>query len=61
MNAGWHVGAGLEYELGIDLSLIAGLSYGQDFFDITKDLEDVSQTDDRSGMRMVRIRLGLKF
>ena len=61
MNAGWHIGAGLEYELGIDLSLIAGLSYAQDFFDVTKDLEDVNQTEDRSGLRMVKIRLGIKF
>jgi len=61
MNAGWHLGGGVEYELGIDASIIAGLSYGQDFFDITKDLEDVNQHDDRSGLRMFRIRLGLKF
>lgn len=61
MNAGWHIGAGLEYELGIDLSLIAGLSYAQDFFDITKDLEDVHQVEDRSGLRMIRVRLGIKF
>ena len=61
MNAGWHIGGGLEYELGIDLSLIVGLSYAQDFFDITKDLEDVEQVEDKSGLRMVRIRFGLKF
>jgi len=61
MNAGWHAGAGLEYELGIDLSLIAGLSYARDFFDITRDLEDAGQTGDRAGLRMVRITLGIKF
>jgi hypothetical protein len=61
MNAGWHIGGGVEYELGIDASIIAGLSYAQDFFDITKDLEDVNQPDDRSGLRMFRFRLGLKF
>jgi hypothetical protein len=61
MNAGWHLGGGIEYELGIDISLIAGLSYAQDFFDVTKDLEDVYQPEDRSGLRMIRIRLGLKF
>ncbi len=61
MNAGWHLGGGIEYELGIDLSLIAGLSYAQDFFDVTKDLEDVGQPEDKSGLRMIRIRLGLKF
>lgn len=61
MNAGWHIGGGVEYELGIDASIIAGISYAQDFFDVTKDLEDVNQHDDRSGLRMFRIRLGLKF
>jgi hypothetical protein len=61
MNAGWHIGGGIEYELGIDASIIAGLSYAQDFFDFTKDLEDVHQPDDRSGLRMFRIRLGLRF
>jgi len=61
MNAGWHIGGGVEYELGIDASLIAGLTYAQDFFDVTKDLKDVNQHPDRSGLRMFRIRLGLKF
>jgi len=61
LNAGWHIDAGLEYELRIDLSFIAGLSYAQDFFDMTKDLEGVNQTEDRSGLRMVKIRFGIKF
>jgi hypothetical protein len=61
MNAGWHIYAGVEYELNIDASLIAGLGYDQDFFDVTKDLENVSQPDDRSGLRMIRFRFGIKF
>ncbi|MDZ7635463.1 MAG: outer membrane beta-barrel protein [Bacteroidales bacterium] len=61
MNAGWHIGAGREYEMSIDASIIAGLSYAQDFFDVTKDLEDVYQPEDRAGLRMFRIRLGIKF
>lgn len=61
LNAGWHIGGGIEYELGIDASLIAGLSYAQDFFDATKDLGDVYQPEDRSGLRMIRIILGIKF
>lgn len=61
INAGWHIGIGIEYELAIDASLVAGLGYAQDFFDITKDLEDVNQVDDRSGLRMVKIMLGIKF
>lgn len=61
LNAGWHIGGGIEYELGIDASIIAGISYAQDFFDVTKDLEDANQHEDRSGLRMFRIRLGIKF
>ena len=61
MNAGWHISFGIEYELGIETSLIAGLGYDQDFFDVTRDLKTVSQPDDRSGLRMVRFRLGVKF
>jgi len=61
LNAGWHLGIGVEYELGIDATLIGGLAYGQDFFDLTKDLEDVNQPEDKSGLRMFTIRMGLKF
>ena len=61
MNFGWHLGAGIEYEMDINASIIAGLSYAQDFFDVTKDLEDVYQPEDRCGLRMFRIRLGIKF
>ncbi|TFH48679.1 MAG: hypothetical protein E4G92_03125 [Bacteroidia bacterium] len=61
LNLGWHINAGIEYELGIRASLVAGLGFDEDFFDVTKDLADVFQPKDRSGLRMVRIRLGIKF
>lgn len=61
LNAGWHIHAGVEYDLNINLAIVAGIGYDQDFFDITKDLKDVSQPEDRSGLRMFRIRLGIKF
>lgn len=61
LNAGWHLGGGIEYELGTDASVIAGIAYAQDFFDITKDLQDVNQPDDRACLRMFSIRLGIKF
>ncbi len=61
MNLGWHITAGLEYELGIRTSLVAGLGFDEDFFDVTKDLSDVFQPKDKSGLRMLRIRLGVKF
>lgn len=61
MNAGWHLGGGIEYDLSLDASIVAGLSYAQDFFDVTKDLEDVNQPEDRSRLRMFRIILGIRF
>jgi hypothetical protein len=61
LNAGWHIHAGVEYDLNIDLTLFGGIGFDQDFFDITKDLKDVDQPEDRSGLRMLRIRMGLKF
>lgn len=61
LNLGWHITAGVEYELGIRTSLVAGLGFDEDFFDVTKDLADVFQPKDNSGLRMVRIRLGVKF
>ncbi|MGB8359377.1 MAG: porin family protein [Bacteroidales bacterium] len=61
INAGWHVIFGLEYEVGTESSIIAGLGYDQDFFDVTKDLSDVFQPQDRSRIHLVRFRFGYKF
>lgn len=61
MNMGWHINAGVEYALGRSTALVAGLGFDEDFFDITKDLSDVEQPDDRSGLKIIRIRLGVMF
>ena len=61
MNAGWHATFGLEYELNMETSLVAGLGFARDFFDVTKDLENVFQPEDRSRLSMFRFRLGVKF
>jgi len=61
LNAGWHVYVGLDYELSMSTSLVAGVGFDRDFFDVTKDLKTVFQADDRSTLNMVRFRLGLKF
>lgn len=61
MNAGWHIYAGVEYELNMNLSVLGGIGYDQDFFDVTKDLKDVYQAEDRSGLRMFSFRFGIKF
>jgi len=61
MNVGWHINAGIEYELESSMSIVAGLGFDADFFDITKDLDEVDQPEDRTGLKMIRIKLGLKF
>ncbi len=61
MNMGWHINAGIEYSLTGSTSLVAGLGFDEDFFDVTKDLTAVDQPADRSGLKMLRIRLGLAF
>jgi len=61
VNMGWHIAAGIEYELGIKASLITGIGFDEDFFDVTRDLENVLQPEDRTGLRMIRIRFGIKF
>jgi hypothetical protein len=61
MNAGWHVHLGLEYELSTETSLVFGLGFNHDFFDVTKDLADADQPEDRSRLSMFRFRLGVKF
>ena len=61
MNAGWHVHLGLEYELSTETSLVFGLGFNHDFFDVTKDLADAGQPEDRSRLNMFRFRLGIKF
>jgi hypothetical protein len=61
MNLGWHINAGVEYSLGGSTALVAGLGFDEDFFDITKDLSDVEQPVDRSGLKIIRIKLGVIF
>ena len=59
LNLGWHITLGTEYSLGGTTSLTAGLGFEDNFFDITKD--NSGQTDDRSLLKMIRIRLGVIF
>jgi len=61
MNAGWHAHIGLEYEMSTETSLVFGLGFNRDFFDVTKDLEDADQPQDKSRINIFRFRLGVKF
>jgi hypothetical protein len=61
MNLGWHITGGIAYALGEKTTFLAGLGYDADIFDVTQDLENAQQPDDKSRLRMIRIRFGLKF
>jgi len=61
MNAGWHLHIGLEYAMSTETALVFGLGFNRDFFDVTKDLGDAGQPEDKSRLNMFRFRLGVKF
>lgn len=58
-NLGFHITAGLEYSLGGRTAIIAGLSYEDNFLDITKD--NPGQISDKAQHSFVRLRLGINF
>ncbi len=58
-NLGYHLSAGAEYSLGGRTALVFGLSYENNFLDITKDNE--GQPDDRVRHNILRFKLGVNF
>ncbi len=58
-NLGYHFGIGLEYSLGGNTCLVAGLSFNQSLIDITKDFSD--QPEDRVVINNIALRLGVNF
>jgi hypothetical protein len=47
--------------MSTETSLVFGLGFNRDFFDVTKDLEDADQPQDKSRINIFRFRLGVKF
>lgn len=58
-NLGYHLAAGAEYSFGGSTALIFGLSYENNFFDITKDNE--GQPVDKIRLNLLRFMLGINF
>ncbi|HBC79025.1 MAG TPA: hypothetical protein DEO60_00135 [Bacteroidales bacterium] len=58
-NAGYHLTAGAEYSIDGNTSLILGLGYETNIFDITKDFE--SQGTDRTIHKLLKFIFGLNF
>lgn len=60
-NLGWHITLGTEYSLGGTTALTAGIGFDDNFFDVTKDISSSNQIDDRSQLKIIRIRFGIIF
>lgn len=58
-NLGYHLALGTEYSLGGKTALVFGLSYENNFLDITKD--NSGQPVDRVRHNMLRFKLGVNF
>ncbi len=58
-NAGYHLTAGAEYSLNGNTSLVLGLGYETNIFDITKDFE--SMQTDRTIHKLLKFIIGLNF
>lgn len=58
-NLSYHITAGIEYSVGGTTSMVLGLSFDNNFLDITKDLRD--QPADKVTHKIMSFRLGVNF
>ena len=58
-NLSYHISAGIEYSMGGNTSLVSGLSFENNFLDITKDNE--TQSQDKISHKMLSFRFGINF
>jgi hypothetical protein len=58
-NLSYHITAGAEYSVGGNTAMIFGLSFDNNFIDITKDVGD--QRSDKVSHKLLSFRLGVKF
>lgn len=58
-NMSWHITAGIEYSLGGTTALVAGLSFENNFLDVTR--ENNTQLKDKITHKLLSFRLGINF
>ena len=58
-NLSYHITAGIEYSMGGNTALVSGLSFENNFFDITKDNE--TQASDKVSHKLLSFRFGINF
>jgi hypothetical protein len=58
-NLSYHITGGVEYSAGGTTALVFGLSFENNFFDVTKD--NTGQVPDKVAHRLLSFRLGVNF
>ncbi len=58
-NLAYHITAGIEYGVGGNTAIIIGLSFENNFLDVTKDIG--TQPEDKVTHKLLSLRLGVKF
>jgi hypothetical protein len=58
-NLSYHITAGIEYSMGGNTAFVSGLSFENNFLDITKDNE--TQSQDKVSHKMLSFRFGINF
>ena len=59
VNLSYHITGGIEYSLGGTTALVLGLTFENNFLDVTKDTGD--RPDDRISLKMLSFRIGINF
>ena len=58
-NTGYHINGGVDYSIDGNISLMLGLGFENNFFDITKDID--GQETDRTTQRLLKFIFGINF
>lgn len=58
-NLGYHILTGIEYSLGGSTAIVFGIGYENNFFDITKEINN--QPIDKVTQNIIRFRFGINF
>jgi opacity protein-like surface antigen len=58
-NVGYHLNGGVDYSIDENISLILGLGYESNIFDITKDNDN--QATDRTSQKLLKFIFGINF
>lgn len=58
-NMGYHLNAGIDYSIDGNISVVLGLGFENNFFDVTRDVSE--QENDRTTHRLLKFIFGINF